>query len=577
MKNKIILFILLVTASFNFFGQTKINDNEYEYETFKSLPQESIYIHSNTNFILTGEKLLYKVYTVNSLTKTNSSLSKIAYVELINERKESVLKQKIRLTNGIGKGDIFITSEIETGNYKLIGYTEWMKNNNLFFQESVTIINPFSGKIISIKNKTEEEKVSNNKEGKTTENNALLDLNLKSDTYGKRQKVVLKLSLKNKEKISGDFSVSVRQVNTIKKNKKQNTTLFTESLSKLKPTASNSTNTIYLPEFRGELISGKIEATNASIENIRIGLSLIQKNGIFKITNTDKNGLFYFNISEKYDSEKAYFQVLEDNKEAYSIKITENKGLNLNNLVFNPIEIDTKTNDLILERTAHIQIENAFHELKQDPIVAHKSIENVYENKFTTINLDDYTRFKTIRETMVEIIPNSWVTKNGDNYAFHVRDYNKTINYNSAPLLLIDGYIITNPNELIKFSSKKVSKISISQEIFKFNSKIYEGVIRFETYKGDYTPIVTKGVIETNITKPIASKEYYTQVYENNSDTFKRIPDYRTQLLWQPNLDLNQQEISFFTSDVSGDFEVSIEGFTSKGTPLSVKKMIYVK
>lgn len=575
MKNKIVFFFLLITASFNFFGQTKINDNEYE--AFKSLPQESIFIHANTNFILTGEKLLYKAYAINLSTKSNSSLSKIAYVELINEHKESVLKQKIRLTNGIGKGDIFITSEIETGTYKLIGYTEWMKNKNLFFQESITIINPFSGKIVSIKDEPEAEGTSNVKENKALADNSLVNLSLKEDTFGKREKVVLNLSSKNEEKIAGDFSISVRQVNASKENEKQNATLFSEDLSKIKATPNNYSKTIYLPEFRGELISGKIEAANYPIENVRIGLSLIQKNGIYKITNTDKNGLFYFNISEKYDSEKAYFQILDGNKEGYSIKILESKNLNFDKLVFNPIEMDRKTNDLILERTAHIQIENAFNELKQDPIVEHQSIKNVYENKFTTINLDDFTRFKTIRETMVEIIPNSWVTKNGDDYTFHVRDYNKTINYNSAPLLLIDGYIITNPNELINFSAKKVSKISISQEIFKFNSKVYEGVIRFETYKGDYTPIITKGVIETSITKPIASKKYYSQVYTDNSDTFKRIPDYRTQLLWQPNLDLNQQEISFFTSDVSGDFEISIEGFTSEGTPLSIKKMISVK
>ena len=576
MKNKIFLLFLLMVSSFNFLGQTKINEKEFE--SFKLLPQESIFIHFNTNFLLTGEKLFYKVNSVNLNTKLNSDLSKIAYVEIINNNKVSVLKHKIRLEKGVGQGDFFITNKIETGSYKLIGYTEWMKNKNLFFQENITIINPFSSKIKTVSSKSEVKEYKNLKENEIIVGN--ISLNLNKDTFQKREKVTVSISSKDSKKIAGNFSISVRQVNPFLEQDKMSSVNFVENLSSINLTKSTlNNNSIFLPEFRGELISGKISAKseNFPLENLRVGLSIIEEDGVFKVSNTDKNGFFHFNILEKYSSEKAYFQVLEKDNENYSIQILENKGLDFSKLNFNALEIDSLTRNLIINRSAQVQIENAYSNLKQDSVIEKISPNNLFNNKFKVYDLDDFTRFKTIRETMVEIIEDSWVNKSGDNYSFHVRDYNRAINYNSNPLLLIDNYIITNANEIINFSSKKIKTIAISQEIFKFNSKIYEGVIIFKTINGDYSPKVTPEVLPTQIVKPLAIKKYFSQIYIENSKELERIPDYRTQLLWEPNLDLSKKQISFFTSDIPGYFEISIEGFTIDGNPLSVKKMILVK
>jgi predicted glycosyltransferase involved in capsule biosynthesis len=76
---------------------------------------------------------------------------------------------------------------------------------------------------------------------------------------------------------------------------------------------------------------------------------------------------------------------------------------------------------------------------------------------------------------------------------------------------------------------------------------------------------------------PQVNKKYFKQVY--NDSEFNRIPDFRNQLLWYPNLTLNTNEtqISFYTSDVTGDFEICIEGFTERGKPVSEKQFISVK
>ncbi|WP_278019694.1 hypothetical protein [Flavobacterium ginsengisoli] len=106
---------------------------------------ETVYVHSNATSFVTGETLLYKVYCLKSSDKTPSNISKIAYVEIVDNNHKSVFKTKIALENGVGQGDYFIPTTVKTGNYKLVGYTNWMLNKPIseLFQLDINIINPY--------------------------------------------------------------------------------------------------------------------------------------------------------------------------------------------------------------------------------------------------------------------------------------------------------------------------------------------------------------------------------------------------------------------------------------------------
>src|SRR4051812_20552617 len=107
--------------------------------------QETLFLHVNAAFFLTGETLLFKAYCLNAADNTNSALSKVAYVELIGPGATPALQAKIELTDGEGYGDFFLPSSIVSGNYTLIAYTNWMKNYSLreSFHTQITVINPF--------------------------------------------------------------------------------------------------------------------------------------------------------------------------------------------------------------------------------------------------------------------------------------------------------------------------------------------------------------------------------------------------------------------------------------------------
>jgi hypothetical protein len=107
--------------------------------------EELIYIHTDKNHYLTGEPIRFKVYCLEKSTSKLSQLSKVAYVEVLDENNTPRLQAKIELKDGTGSGEVFIPTSISSGNFILRGYTRWMRNfgPDSFFHSNVTIINPF--------------------------------------------------------------------------------------------------------------------------------------------------------------------------------------------------------------------------------------------------------------------------------------------------------------------------------------------------------------------------------------------------------------------------------------------------
>ena len=175
----ILNLLLLLTAQYSICQNKKIL-------AIESFPQEKVFAHINSNFFIIGEEILFKMYCLNSSENTMSTISKIGYIELIDENNNSVFKQKLRLKNGEGNGAIFINQELKTGTYKFISYTQWMLNSHTFFEENIFIVNPFSDKLKKI-----DSLEINNYTITETKNTNFLEFKTDQKTYLKREKVVL--------------------------------------------------------------------------------------------------------------------------------------------------------------------------------------------------------------------------------------------------------------------------------------------------------------------------------------------------------------------------------------------------
>ena len=74
---------------------------------------------------------------------------------------------------------------------------------------------------------------------------------------------------------------------------------------------------------------------------------------------------------------------------------------------------------------------------------------------------------------------------------------------------------------------------------------------------------------------PFVSPDYQDESLRNS-----RLPDFRHTLYWNPEVKVEtgkSVELSFYTSDLKGNFEVSIEGLNSEGKMVSGKSYFEVK
>lgn len=163
MRNSIKLYITLIII--HFFLQATYADsdtlssivhriNQYQKENY----EEALYIRLDKKYYLSGEFLRFSVICYETRTQSRSHLSKVAYLELLDSNNTAVIQTKILLDEGNGSGEIFIPSNLNSGNYLLRGYTKWMQNHSpdLYFHSLVHIINPFKKPGLSAKPKDDD-------------------------------------------------------------------------------------------------------------------------------------------------------------------------------------------------------------------------------------------------------------------------------------------------------------------------------------------------------------------------------------------------------------------------------------
>ena len=193
MKKHWILLWVITSLAFQAQAQYVIGSAE-ELQNLRSLPQEKVYLHHTGPVVFTGEYLYYAFYCFNAQNNRASDISFVGYVALVNQQGEYILEQKLRLQNGTSHGDFFVNTQIPSGNYKLLGYTQWMKNNGLeqVFKDDLVIVNPYQQDQSQLLPTSLEEEIGLI-EAKRPLDSSMVQIKLSERRVGTRTKVSLQL------------------------------------------------------------------------------------------------------------------------------------------------------------------------------------------------------------------------------------------------------------------------------------------------------------------------------------------------------------------------------------------------
>lgn len=144
--NSIAAIIYLTIMSVNVYAQNNVRVdylvNRFQQYGVENL-QEKLFVHTDRDFYLAGEPLWLKVYSVDGAFHRRLSISKMCYVQILDNQGSTVAQTKVALTDGVGSSFINLPASLTSGEYTLRAYTRWMRNYGVefFFQKKLRIAN----------------------------------------------------------------------------------------------------------------------------------------------------------------------------------------------------------------------------------------------------------------------------------------------------------------------------------------------------------------------------------------------------------------------------------------------------
>jgi len=112
-------------------------------EFTQNFPVEKVYLHFDKPYYAVGDTVWFKAYVTLEQNQL-SAISRIVYVDMINNRDSVVASLKLPVINGTASGNIVLPQlSFVEGNYHVRAYTNWMRNFDqaYFFNKNITVGN----------------------------------------------------------------------------------------------------------------------------------------------------------------------------------------------------------------------------------------------------------------------------------------------------------------------------------------------------------------------------------------------------------------------------------------------------
>ncbi|MCH6197965.1 carboxypeptidase-like regulatory domain-containing protein [Aquiflexum sp. LQ15W] len=119
----------------------EVDSSQIDRDKWNNL-REKPYLTFNKPYYSPGETVWFSSRMLYQNAIFQDSLSRVLYVELLNDDKEVVLVEKFPIAVGLAKGQLQLPGGITPGNYTIRAYTNWMRNfpETEFFYKPLPLI-----------------------------------------------------------------------------------------------------------------------------------------------------------------------------------------------------------------------------------------------------------------------------------------------------------------------------------------------------------------------------------------------------------------------------------------------------
>lgn len=131
LKNSVIFILILIYAIAPAIGQDTTESKSrvaLKYEDYFKLDRQKIHLHLNKLKFAAGEHIWFSTYVFNRKKNTPAKQAQYIYIDLLNSSGVILESKTILYSNGIGNGDFFLKTNLDSGTYYLRGYTQEMND-----------------------------------------------------------------------------------------------------------------------------------------------------------------------------------------------------------------------------------------------------------------------------------------------------------------------------------------------------------------------------------------------------------------------------------------------------------------
>lgn len=324
----------------------------------------------------------------------------------------------------------------------------------------------------------------------------------------------------------------------------------------------------FLPEIREEILTGNIsDSAGHPVAGEKVALTFPGKSYQVRIGKSDEQGDFVIPFQSAGSDTEVILTALDFNNK-FNIAMDNPFRSKFPDFNYQLPLFDSALVKKIIERSIRIQIENAYFDFAPEkPEPDQPAGEIPFHDIYL---LDDYKRFPTLKETFTEFITTANVRGNRD-YVIETTYFPGLSQVKYPPLVLLDGIPVSG-ERAIQLSPYQVESIGVLPNRYFLGSLVADGIVGIKTFDGDYGDFQFDALgnhKKVSIMGVADGNEYSFPDYSEG--TYRHEADQRVQLYWDPYFRpwKGNSGFNFYTSDVPGEYEIVIEGFTQKGKPVT--------
>jgi len=328
----------------------------------------------------------------------------------------------------------------------------------------------------------------------------------------------------------------------------------------------------YLPEYEGHIIDLKItdNKTGKPAGNILTQLFVPGIHFQFYNSTSNSKGLIRFYTRKFYTQGELMVQTGCQTDSSYRFEVSNPFCSNYSSRLVPGFVLSENVKKEIAEHRIDVQVQN---------IYSAKAIGRIKEPPADTLAffgkpdlkyfLDAYTRFGTMEEVIREYVEGISLHRKKNNFSVQLVNLHQHLSFEKEPLVLFDGVPVCDFNKVMEFDPLMVKKIEIINQKYYLGDTQYDGILSLSTYKGNYNelkPATNSMTVDYEGLQK--QKEFYSPVYETDSQKGNRLPDFRNLLFWSPDSktdSLGKGRVGFYTSDRIGEYVIVIQGIAPDG------------